>query len=517
MKNKKSVLILTGLNILAAILSLGYSVMQVYFFGVSRDIEIYFASTSVLYLILSLTQVGQLGEIFLPVYHKLKTGSQDNSGFRAISVIVNWLLIFTGLVCLIAFLLSPFLINIIIPGFSVEDRILAASIFRFSVFFILLEILNSFLTTILNAEKIYGKTEFTNVINVIISILVLFIFYNSLGIWSLAIGLATGKTVQFLMTIYYLKRIDFKYFFILKSEGFNHQSYFSSMISTLLYVGATQFYNIVLTSSISFLPEGIFAVFKYVQNLFIKVKGIFIRPVNTVFYTEFSSNFSLDKTKANEVLGKSLDLSLFILLTVLLFTIIFGDRILYILWSGEKFSDSYLHLAYHFLIFNFAGLIFVGIGSIYRRIAMVFGKAKFVYLMLTIAQLLTSVIAYCLIRIFGTEGLKWVILINVLLLHGVSYLTVFLQDKKLCFQINPINSGRIIILFISIIIIGLFFDYLLEDFLILPDSKVTVFIELFTLSLIILPIYLLLGYVLKITELESVFQLFKSRLRSKKI
>ena len=54
----------------ASFLALAYSIIQVRYFGASKIIEI-FCSSGLIYLVTSLTQSGQLAEIFLPEFQRL--------------------------------------------------------------------------------------------------------------------------------------------------------------------------------------------------------------------------------------------------------------------------------------------------------------------------------------------------------------------------------------------------------------------------------------------------------------
>ena len=61
------IIVKLSLKLLASFLALAYSIIQVRYFGASRIIEIFFAAQSLIYLV-SLTQSGQLAEIFLPEF-----------------------------------------------------------------------------------------------------------------------------------------------------------------------------------------------------------------------------------------------------------------------------------------------------------------------------------------------------------------------------------------------------------------------------------------------------------------
>lgn len=76
-KNIKLLGSLTFLKILGAISGLIYSILQVRLFGATALVDSYFIATSAVLLITSLTQSGQLSEVFLPEYLKVKCNMEQ--------------------------------------------------------------------------------------------------------------------------------------------------------------------------------------------------------------------------------------------------------------------------------------------------------------------------------------------------------------------------------------------------------------------------------------------------------
>ena len=163
-----------------------------------------------------------------------------------------------------------------------------------------LQIVNSFFITVLNAEERFGKAELLGLTNTIVNIVVLVILYPYIKLWALVISLLLGKIIEFIFYISQLYKSGYRVKFSLSITEFDHKVFFRAMQSTFLYVGATQIYSIVLTASISFLPEGTYAIFKYVQNLANKIKGLFIQPFMTIFFTRYSLLLQDMKSVTNE-------------------------------------------------------------------------------------------------------------------------------------------------------------------------------------------------------------------------
>jgi len=416
----KILLKLFSLKLITSLLGLGYSILQVRYFGASRTIEIYFAAQSLIYLVTSLTQSGQLAEIFLPEFHKLNA-IKKGLGFKGLNIVINRMFLWGSLIITIVFIFTPFFINLLVPGFSNEDKEQATLMFRVLLPYLFLQINNSFFITVLNAEEKYGRAEFLGVTNTIVNILSLVILYSYIGVWALIISLLLGKLIEFVFYTAQLYKIGFKFRFLISMPEFNHKLFFKTMQSTFMYVGATQIYSIVLTASISFLPEGTFAIFKYVQNLANKVKGLFIQPFLTIFFTQYS--MLLQKSKSvNKEFFKNLSSIININVIIIIGSVLLGDLIIDLLWGSKKFDADNVKLAYLFLLFNIGSVLISSIGSVYRKMAVANGKGKKLYLFWVFSQLLSAFFTYILISNFETNGLFFIIPLNAFLMGITSYM-----------------------------------------------------------------------------------------------
>ncbi|RPD91722.1 hypothetical protein EGM88_14375 [Aureibaculum marinum] len=477
----KILLKLFSLKLIASLLGLAYSILQVKYFGASRTIEIYFAAQSLVYLVTSLTQSGQLAEIFLPEYHKLNT-IKNGLGYKGLNVVINRMVIFGSVVMLLVFIFAPFLVNLMVPGFSTEDKELAALIFRVLLPILYLALINSFYITVLNAEQRFGRAELLGLTNTIVNILVLVVLYPFIQLWALVVSMLSGKIIEFIFYVWQLYKNGYRFQLIWSIPEFNHISFFKSMQSTFLYVGATQLYNIVLTASISFLPEGVYAIFKYVQNLANKVRGLFIQPFMTIFFTKYSLLLQKAKSVAKEFNKNMLSIVNVNVITII-GTILLGDVIIDIIWGGKKFDETDVLLAYAFLLFNIIAVLISSIGGIYRKMAVSHGFAKKLYLYWVLAQLASAGFSYFLIRYFKINGLYFIIPINTFLMSSVGYIVYKTTKDNLSFQVFSKNN------ILGVILIGLAIVIKNQLIIWVKLDNYILYIVLGTLSLILLSLY----------------------------
>jgi putative peptidoglycan lipid II flippase len=408
----KKILGLSGLRIVYAVFGLAYSVLQVRFFGTSRGVEVFFVATTVVYMITSLTQSGQLCELFLPVYLSIRANHGKAAAHRAFSVLINRFTVFFSILLIFFYFLSPYIVALMAPGFSEADIALCVKMFRVFLIFLELQFINSFVDVTLNAEKIFGRVEWAAILNSIISLALLILFYKTFGVWILVITLFIGKLIEFAITLVFVKRIGIKYSLIWNESTFDAKSFFKLMFTTSGYVVTTQAYSMVFTAMATLLPQGTYAIFKYVQQISSKASGILLTPLSTVFFSLFSGHVASGK-KELEVKMKDPVLYSFVLgASLTCFVIILGREIIDLLWKSKAVSDYFLDIGYWMLIINFIGFTVSAVGSIYRRVTISLDKGKELYRFWIVMQIASGILSYLVIIPLGWAGLSLVVFLN---------------------------------------------------------------------------------------------------------
>ena len=440
---KKIIIKLTGLKLIASLLGLVYSILQVRYFGASAEMDAYFVAMSAMYMITSLIQGGQLSEVFLPIYLKQKSEFGAQTAHDVLSSILNRMMIVVLLLLILLYFIAPYLVNLIGPGLNPKYQDLSIQLFSLSLILIFFTLIGSFVNTTLNAEQIFGRTELTALINGFVSIGILFYFYKDYGVFTLIYALLAGKLIEFLISLFFLKKIGYRYRLIWRSKKYNVTNFFKVMFTTSGYVGATQLYSVAITAMASFLPSGSLSIFNYVRQLSTKASSILMGPISTVFFSKFSIIVTEGKQNLVNYLKKPL--SYIFVITFLIFALIYltGYDLLSLLWSEKSLNASELKLAYTMLCLNFFGFIFSATGAIFRKAAVALDKAKQLYEGWIKVQLFCALYALASIYFLGVYGLISILVINMILMAFTSFyvseqsgiksknmIYEFLRDKK---------------------------------------------------------------------------------------
>lgn len=408
----RSIAILAFMNAAGALVAILTSAVTAHLFGTGRTLEVYFAASTLLSLITRLTQVGQLSEIFLPGYHRMRRECGIADAQRSFSVVVNWMLLAIACVSVLLWLMAPYVVHLLVPGFDDADRLLGTSMFRWLLPLLFYEILTSLLQTLSNAERWFGRPEAANVIGSMVSLLALMTFANIRGIWAMVIALWLGRTAQVLGYLFVAYRMGYRHKLILRQDGFSVRTLFGQLGFTLGYVGATQIYAFALNAGLSLLPQGMYAVFNYVQQLYSKTQSVFLRPVSVVFFTHVSVALAKGAQNVRDLARLALSRSLMIWGLLVAGIVVAGRPALAGLWGASRFGGANLTIAVRLLVVFYLLMFVSNIGQISRKSAMSVGAVRTVYLYSSGMQLLSAAVVFLLLPRFGITGAAAVVAVN---------------------------------------------------------------------------------------------------------
>ena len=451
---------LTVLKIIAAVTGLAYSVLQVRYFGANAAMDAYFVALTAVYVITSILQSGQLAEVFLPEYLKLKSEHSADQAHQLFSALLNRGLVVMAVFSLVVSFLAPVIIQMLGVGLQQEYQILAIDFFRVALLIILLTLFSAFVNSALNAEHVYGRTELTGLINSLLSLILIVLFHQAVGLWILVYALLAGKVVELLTGIFFLNRAGVRYYPILRVAGYDLNRFLKVLFVTSGYVGATQLYTTVLTAVTSMLPEGVLSIFNYVKQLSTKGSGIVLTPISTIFFSKFATLVSQHKANLTSYLTKPLMAILVIAGTMLALIVLVGNEMLSLLWSEKSLTPSNFKLAYLMLVLNFTGIFFSAVGGIFRKSAISMGAAKQLYARWIGVQLFCAASSYGIITASGIFGLVFILPLNMILMAAVSIYSAYLEGidvsallKKLLFH----NSGILLLFVLAISTCSIFY------------------------------------------------------------
>ncbi|MBU1145319.1 MAG: polysaccharide biosynthesis C-terminal domain-containing protein [Firmicutes bacterium] len=503
-KFAKSVGILSNVTFLNVLFSFFNSLLIAYYFGVSRELEIYFAALTLFQLAQKLSHSGIISEVFIPYF--VKYADTPFYYKYANSLISIFILIGILLIIMLIFLAKP-LMSFLIPGFSTEDISNSTVIYIYVLPLLPIVIVNSIFDAILQARKRFGITEGGILVSQIIGLCLFLLLVGSLNIYALLISFMCAPIVRIVFVSTQIRDVikNFRFELNLKDEEVT-----SSLFKITPFIGYTFITQGVIfftTSIVSFLPQGSLAILKYSQNIFDKMSRITTGPIVTVAYVELSEaiNSSLEKFARlfKSVYSYALPVSLIVISLILLG----NEELLSIIFVRGKFSQGDANILYYCLLVQSFSLPFAIYSVMSRKSFISVHKTTLANIFMILHQVIYIALVYFLAERWGIIG---VLLSTSFTYFFMTFIYYLMQRKIFAFKYSW-NEIKKILSIVAIIILGIMpiiiFRFIINEYFLLKEPVYLTAVAIFLYYLMFLSFTILLS---KIFHVEEIYKLYLS-------
>jgi len=237
-------------------------------FGAGEELDVYFAAFRIPDFVYGILIMGGVAAVFLPVFSEYFGKAKDEGdAWKFTNNLLNCFLILLILICGILALFTPWLINLIAPGFSPENKTLAAALTRIMfispIFFGIASIFSGVLHYF-NRFFAYSIAPIIYNLGIIFGILFL---VPRFGLYGLAWGVILGAFLHWLIQLPAAKKSGYKYLPLLNFKNFGLIKIFKLMIPRTIGAAAYHINLIVITAVASTLTAGSIAIFNFANNL----------------------------------------------------------------------------------------------------------------------------------------------------------------------------------------------------------------------------------------------------------
>lgn len=235
-------------------------------FGAGEELDIYFAAFRIPDFVYGILIIGGISAVFLPVFAEY-FHRDEKEAWKFTSNVLNCFLILLVLICGVLFLLTPWLVDLIAPGFSSGQRSLAVSLTRIMFLSPILFGLSSVFSGVLhyfNRFLAYSLAPVLYNLGIIFGIVFLVPIF---GLQGLAYGVVLGALMYWLFQLPAAKMSGFKYFAFLDWRHSGILRVFKLMLPRTVGMAAYQLNLIVITAIASTLAAGSIAIFNLSNNL----------------------------------------------------------------------------------------------------------------------------------------------------------------------------------------------------------------------------------------------------------
>jgi putative peptidoglycan lipid II flippase len=450
MEQRRDVMGLMAINVLIAGSGVLATMQIAWLFGANRTMDIWFLSASLMSGIFGLTQSGQLSELFLPEYIKIKHEFGKQKAFDAYCVVLNWAVLVTIIITIFGFLTSPWIVNYAARGFDINQRATVNEIFRALLPLIPLQIMGAVQQMLGNAEKKYGKFEMGVFLGSIISILTVYFLHKPLGLWSLVISQWALHLTTLIYRHFQLKQTEMKYHWVWKTGQFDIWHLMKQLSHTSTYVIITQIYSVTFRSLLGTLSGGVLSAYSYAESLYLRTSSLFITPVGKVFMTSISTVLVTEPPKAIHSIRAALSNYLEIYFFVLAAGLPALGHALFALWGGDLYGPDLISLTQMILIVFAILILFQMYSILSRKLNLALGYFRHQYIFSILLQVVSIGIAILSIHLFGIWGAVITVTFNTIGLASIGWvvtnkhrpdLAIFFSLKEILSHIFPLIFG----------------------------------------------------------------------------
>jgi len=309
-------------------------------FGAGEALDIYFTAFKIPDFVYNILIAGGVIVAFLPIFSEYYAKDKEKA-FKFASNLINIFFVFLSLISLILFFISPGLIKLIAPGFSLEAQAQCVILTRIMLLSSILLGLSSIFSGMLqyfNKFLIYALCPLFYNLGIIFGILYLSPKFGILGV---CFGVVLGAFLHLIIQIPSAFESGFKFIGKLNFKAEGLKSVFKLMVPRIFGIASQQINLIVIGAIASTLAEGSVSVFNFSNNL----RYLPIGMIGVSFAVSAFPKFTqLEADQKRKEFLKSFwsvfNKILYLILPVTLLLFVFRDLIVDIILTHGKFSTS---------------------------------------------------------------------------------------------------------------------------------------------------------------------------------
>ncbi|MBI4138008.1 MAG: murein biosynthesis integral membrane protein MurJ [Candidatus Wildermuthbacteria bacterium] len=235
-------------------------------FGAGQELDIYFAAFRVPDFLYAILVLWGASAVFLPLFSKYMEESKEKAWRFACNLLNAYILAF-GAIAVIAALIMPVLVDLAVPGFSLEAKEAAVALSRVMLLSPLVFAVSSVAAGVLQYSRKFIAVALAPVLYNAGIIAGVVFFVPVFGIMGLAYGVVFGALLHACIHLPSLISSGFRWrpLFLPVEEGVKRA--FLLSIPRTIGGGAHHINLIVMTAFASVLPAGSIAAFSFAENL----------------------------------------------------------------------------------------------------------------------------------------------------------------------------------------------------------------------------------------------------------
>lgn len=396
----KVFLILSILKFVIILSQFAFGVIIANLFGASSSLDVYFA---ILTLTTSLNVIflEAQGKAFIPYLSSLV--SENNRKSQTLTIL-KWNGIFFFILTLLMIALSPIVIHVLAPGFSVSQMQLGISLIRIMAISILFININGILKSYLEFNNSFITAGLIEAQQLITTILGVVLFYKNFGLFVLPLSSIVAQFITFLFYgVAFGKRLLKPFSFLPKMDSIKPYLYLATPV--FLSAGLSSLSVLSETFIGSYLPTNSISYYSYAGRIVRNLPLLFV-PISTLFYPVLSRAFAQNNENLfNNEFKKGFSLLFFIVVPVAFFLGVFAQSIIDLLFLRGNFTLQDARITAKLLQFQIMVLICGPFGLYFSNAIFSRNKMKAGAFVSIISSFIIIVFNFVFTKFFGIIGI----------------------------------------------------------------------------------------------------------------
>lgn len=274
---------------------------------------------------------------FLPIYIGVREKDRQDAKVltsRTMTDIFLLAFVLSG----ILYMLAPLILRIMLPAYAPAEVEMSVSYFRILIWGMCFYMSNQLLQSLLNAEKQYGYSSFTAMLNNLILTAAVFFLGKHYGLWTMAAAVVFSYAAQYL----FLQAKSWRYGNLTWRYGLRDSRIRKLCTQALpIFFGNAicELNNLVDRSLLSGMEEGAVTAVSYASVLYQFASNLISIPMTTIIYTELAESFAGGhKEEGGAKLEKGIHISLFFCIPISLFVMVSANLIVQITYGRGAFD-----------------------------------------------------------------------------------------------------------------------------------------------------------------------------------
>ena len=365
-KKKKflnAVMMVFSISVIAQIIGLFRQILIAKYFGISRNLDIYYSAFKIPDLIFNLIILGAVSSSFIPVFIDFYK-SDEKKAWQLSQNFLNIMFSIVFVACAIMFIFARPLATLITPGFSGPDRELAIQLTRLMLLSPIIFSFSTVIGSILQAvEKffVYAIAPVMYNIGIIIGAIYFAPFVARHGyplVIGLGLGVVLGALMHLAIQIPSAIKVGFRFGSIFDFRDLGMRKIFKLMLPRTLGLGAFSIDSTITNAIASTMTIGSISVLNFANNLqFVPISVIGISAATAVFPGLSSLASGQEKIQFKHKLVNALKSTFFVVTALGLAMAIFSHWIINIIFGTGLFKGASVNLTASVLSIFLIGVI----------------------------------------------------------------------------------------------------------------------------------------------------------------